>query len=118
VDSALGTFHSDKQPENLCSYLQSTLNPSQNQAIMHHDRFAVAVLQGDSAVGHIPLRVFKSCLVLPEAWRRDHLRNHWQTKVGSWWQGSGGSMRYTFLGKPKWSNECLKLLLVKETAIS
>ena len=39
----------------------------------HRDRFAVAVLQGEYTVGHIT-RVFKSCLVLPETWRRDHLQ--------------------------------------------
>ena len=59
------------------SYLQSTLSECQNQAITM--TFAVAVLQGEYAVGHIPgSRVFKSCLVLQETWRRDHVRNHWQ----------------------------------------
>ena len=53
--------------------------------------------------GLYTLRVFKSCLVLPETWRRDHLRNHWhRKKVGCWWQGSGGSR-----GKPKWSRNSL-----------
>jgi len=46
-----------------------------------HDRFAVAVLQGDSAVGYMPRESSKV------AWYflrhgGDHLRNHWQTKVG------------------------------------
>ena len=49
---------------------------SESEPGNHHDRFAVAVLQGEYAVGHIP-RVFQGCLVLPETWRRDHLRNHW-----------------------------------------
>jgi len=43
---------------------------AQNQAITnHHDRLAVAVHKDDSAVGYTnTLRVFKSCLVLPETW--------------------------------------------------
>jgi len=46
--------------------------------------------------------VFKSCLVLPETWRRDHLWNHWQMKkAGCWCKDLEVPCIYTpCMGKP------------------
>jgi len=51
----------------------------------HHNRFWSGC--PPRCCGSYTSRVFKGCLVLPETWRTDHLRNHWQTKkVGCWRQ--------------------------------
>ena len=95
------------------SYLQNTLSQSQNQATVTDLQWLSSGPRWICCGSYTSEGLQELLGRLPETWRRDHLRNHWQTKkVGCWWQGSGGSMRLHFLGKAK---NLLKLLLVKTT---
>jgi len=81
------------------SYFQNTLRVRTKQSPW---QFCSGCPQRWICCGSYTSRVFKGCLVLPETWRRNNLRNHWQTKkVGCCQHGSGGSMHLHFLGRAK-----------------
>ena len=84
----------------------------------HHDRFAVAVLQGEYAVGHLPRESSRVAWYFLRHGGEITCEISGRRRRSDDGKGLEVPCVYTFLGKPKMIKKVLKLLLVQETTNS